>query len=142
MSGPDYSNMSDAQIINEQAASLNAKSDSRNKAQFDTGRTELSDTTGVNETGLDEFPGATVEVGRTGYTGGGDNMRIPPEHGGDPRTEGSRASAFESHIPAGEDEQSWQAKTQPGGMNTSGRRNEALRSVDAPKDGQPQLGEQ
>ncbi|GAA5828591.1 hypothetical protein JCM11251_000867 [Rhodosporidiobolus azoricus] len=134
MSGPDYSNKSDAQIINEQAASLNAKSDSRNKAQFDTGRTEMSDTTGVNETGLDEFPGATVEITN--------NSRIPVEQGGAPRTEGSRPSAFESHVPAGEDEQSWKMKTQPGSINVSGRREEALRSVDAPADEQPQLGEQ
>jgi len=37
-------------------------------------RTTLSDESGVNESGLDKFDGASVEVGRTGQTGGGDNM--------------------------------------------------------------------
>ncbi|GAA6019722.1 hypothetical protein JCM10207_009242 [Rhodosporidiobolus poonsookiae] len=139
LSGPDYSNKASAQIIDEQAASLNAKTRDNT---WDTARTDLSDNSGVNESGLEGFPGASVEVGRTGYSGGGDNMTIPVEHGGDPRTNGSRASAFESHVPAGEDERSWQAKTQPGSINVSGQREEALRSTDAPADGQPQLGEQ
>lgn len=38
---------------------------------------------------------------------------IPVEHGGDPRTNGSTAADFDD-VPAGEDRNSWQAKTQPG----------------------------
>lgn len=136
MSGPDYSQKSSAQIIEEQAASLNAKEDRHNKsASYDTHNTTLSEESGVNESGLSEFPGAEVHVGRTGYTGGGDNMvrplnvsplslrradtgihfaqGIPVEHGGDPRTDGSTAADFDD-VPAGEDRNSWQAKTQPG----------------------------
>lgn len=75
MSGPDYSQKSSAQIIEEQAASLNAKEDRFNKsASYDTHNTTTSDESGVNESGLSEFPGAEVHVGRTGYSGGGDNM--------------------------------------------------------------------
>ncbi|BGO96157.1 hypothetical protein NBRC10512_006689 [Rhodotorula toruloides] len=138
MSGPDYSQKSSAQIIEEQAASLNAKEDRHNKsASYDTHNTTLSEESGVNESGLSEFPGAEVHVGRTGYTGGGDNMGIPVEHGGDPRTDGSTAADFDD-VPAGEDRNSWQAKTQPGSINVSGQANEALRTTDASADGSQQ----
>ncbi|GAA5988422.1 hypothetical protein JCM10908_003560 [Rhodotorula pacifica] len=142
MSDP-YANKSDAQIIAEQAASLDAKSDRFNaEARFDAKRTSLEEESGVNESGLEkEFPGASVSVGRTGQTGGGENMTIPVEEGGDPRTDGSHASAFDD-VPAGEDRASYKAKTQPGDINVSGRRQEALRTNDAPADGQPQLDEQ
>lgn len=75
MSNP-YEGKSDADIIAEQAASLNRKADRfDSSASFDPKRTSLGDESGVNESGLqDEFPGSTVEVGRTGRTGGGDNM--------------------------------------------------------------------
>ncbi|GAA5970262.1 hypothetical protein JCM11641_001640 [Rhodosporidiobolus odoratus] len=126
----------DAQIDADNAASLSAKG-----GNHQTPRSDLSDNSGVTDTGLGEFPGATVEAGRTGRTGGGDNLNIPPEEGGDPQTEGSQVSTFDN-VPAGEDAASWQAKTQSGSINTSGQAREALRSVDAPRDGQPQLGKQ
>ncbi|GAA6043019.1 hypothetical protein JCM8097_003891 [Rhodosporidiobolus ruineniae] len=125
-----YAGKSDAQIINEQADSLDAKT--RGTRPFDTSNTDISDNSGVNESGLDEFEGANVELS---------SRRIPVEQGGDPRTEGSRYEEFDD-VPAGEDRASWKARTQPGDINVSGRREEALRSVDAPADGQPQLGEQ
>ncbi|BGP20817.1 hypothetical protein JCM10213_008148 [Rhodosporidiobolus nylandii] len=129
----------DAQIIQENAASLNAKA----TASYKTPRSELSDTTGVTDTGLGEFRdySPNVEVGRTGRTGGGENMRIPPEEGGDDRTEGTHVAEFDN-VPAGEDAASWKAKTQPGSINVSGQAQEALRSNTAPRDGQPQLDEQ
>jgi len=40
-------------------------------------------------------------------------QNIPPEQGGNARTEGSHASHFDG-VPAGEDKDSWLAKTQPG----------------------------
>lgn len=62
---------SDASIIASQAASLSAKtaSDFRGQAKSD-----LASESGVTDGGLAEFPGATVEVGRGGMSGGGDNM--------------------------------------------------------------------
>ncbi|BGP58593.1 hypothetical protein JCM8202_002354 [Rhodotorula sphaerocarpa] len=142
MSAP-YANKSDADIIAEQAASLARKEDRFDAStNYDPKRTTLGDESGVNESGIqNEFPGTTVEVGRTGRTGGGDNMRIPVEEGGDERTNGSHASHFDK-VPAGEDRTSYAAKTQPGDINVGGTRQEALRTVDAPADGQPQLGEQ
>ncbi|BGP28084.1 hypothetical protein JCM10295v2_007071 [Rhodotorula toruloides] len=138
MSGPDYSQKSSAQIIEEQAASLNAKEDRFNKsASYDTHATTTSEESGVNESRLDEFPGAEVHVGRSGYTGGGDNMGISVEHGGDPRTHGSHAADFDD-LPAGEDRKSWLAKTQPGSINVSGQAHEALRTIDASDDGSQQ----
>lgn len=75
MSAP-YANKSDADIIAEQAASLARKEDRFDAStNYDPKRTTLGDESGVNESGIqNEFPGATVEVGRTGRTGGGDNM--------------------------------------------------------------------
>ncbi|GAA6009789.1 uncharacterized protein JCM10292_003640 [Rhodotorula paludigena] len=134
------SSQSDASIIAAQAASLSAKtaSDFRGQAKSD-----LASESGVTDGGLAEFPGATVEVGRGGMSGGGDNMRIPAEHGGSSQLgNGSHASEFDESAPAGESRASWAAKTQPGGVNTRGGSQEALRSVDAPADGQPQLEEQ
>ncbi|GAA5825555.1 hypothetical protein JCM5353_002338 [Sporobolomyces roseus] len=128
------SSKSNQQIIDESDAALNTSSDK----DFDPKRTTLSDESGVNESGLDKFEGASVEVGRTGQTGGGDNMNIPVEQGGDARTNGSAAKEFDN-VPAGETQQ---AKTNPGSINVSGKSQEALRTNDAPADGQPQLGEQ
>ncbi|GEM11798.1 hypothetical protein Rt10032_c17g5815 [Rhodotorula toruloides] len=123
MSGPDYSQKSSAQIIEEQAASLNAKEDRFNKsASYDTHATTTSEESGVNESRLDEFPGAEG---------------ISVEHGGDPRTHGSHAADFDD-LPAGEDRKSWLAKTQPGSINVSGQAHEALRTIDASDDGSQQ----
>ena len=58
----------------------------------------LSEQSGVNESGLERFPGASVSVGRTGATGGGTNpQNIPPEEGGDSRSQrvGESSERFE-----------------------------------------------
>ena len=65
---------------------LDYKSDSRLKDSFNPKTTVTSEESGVNESGLGGFPGASVSVGRTGQTGGGTNpQNIPPEEGGDGR---------------------------------------------------------
>ncbi|GAA6063320.1 hypothetical protein JCM10212_005488 [Sporobolomyces blumeae] len=138
-----YEGKSDKEIIEGSAVDLNLSKDkdfdpTRSVAK----RTALGDDTGVNESGLDKFPGASVETGRTGQTGGGTNpMNIAPEHGGSERTNGTSSDAFEN-VPAGEDKASYEAKTNPGGINVSGKSQEALRTTDAPEDGKPNLGEQ
>ncbi|GAA5913404.1 hypothetical protein JCM8208_004753 [Rhodotorula glutinis] len=127
-------------LAEAQFASLSDKTAAGFKQQ---GTTSLDDESGVTDGGLGEFQkfGAGVEVGRTGASGGGDYMNIPPEQGGNARTEGSHASHFDG-VPAGEDKDSRLAKTQPGQINQSGRSNETAGTIDAPKDGKPQLEEQ
>ncbi|TNY20184.1 hypothetical protein DMC30DRAFT_417227 [Rhodotorula diobovata] len=134
------SNNPNTALAEAQFASLSDKTSSDFRAQ---GTTSLDDESGVTDGGLGEFQkyGAAVEVGRTGQSGGGDNMNIPPEQGGDPRTHGSHASHFDN-VPAGEDKDSWLAKNQPGQINLSGQQEERAATIDAPKDGKPQLEEQ
>ncbi|CAO1626893.1 unnamed protein product [Sympodiomycopsis kandeliae] len=80
----EYSGKTNAQIIEEQAASLDNKTSSSTSDQFQPRNTVLSEESGVNESGVEGFPGAQVAVGRTGLTGGGTNpQNIPSEEGGD-----------------------------------------------------------
>lgn len=80
----EYQGKSNAQIIDEQAASLDSKTASSTKDSFQPRTTVLSEESGVNESGVQDFPGAQVAVGRTGLTGGGTNpQNIPTEEGGD-----------------------------------------------------------
>ncbi|GAA5932514.1 hypothetical protein JCM1841_000234 [Sporobolomyces salmonicolor] len=148
MSGPDYSHKTDAQIIAEQAASLDAKSNRFDKRhQFDSKSTALSEESGLNDSNMGEFPTWSVYSGRTPYSGGGANpMTNPPEHGGAYHQPGhfkgrpgTPTTQFED-VPAGETKPSWRAKTNPGGINISHKHDEPLRTLDAPT--QPQLGEQ
>ena len=108
------SGKSDAQIVNEQEASLNAKSSQYSSEQFDSKQTDGSYESGgarglrsiaeiaVNESNLDEFSAPRgvpqTTYGRTGQTGGGENdQQIPPEEGGYDGTNGAggRSNTYE-----------------------------------------------
>lgn len=78
-----YAGMSDEQIINEQAGSLASKDNYQTKDSYNPRNTVTSEESNVNESGVEEFAGAQVSVGRTGQTGGGTSAQnIPPEEGG------------------------------------------------------------
>lgn len=92
MSASDQQNKD---IIAEQAASLDAKSDYTQADKFQTRSTVLSDDSNVNEDAVKDFPGASVATGRTGQTGGGTNSQlIPPEEGGEGRA-GTQSAIYE-----------------------------------------------
>lgn len=79
----EYAGKSDEQIINEQAGSLASKDNYQSNESYNPRTTTNEETSNVNESGLDGFPGAEVSIGRTGQTGGGTNAQmIPPEEGG------------------------------------------------------------
>lgn len=87
--------------------------------KFNTKTTVTSEESGVNESGVEkEFPGASVHVGENGQTGGGDNMIIPPEEGGDDHAEtlGTRAQGFEGEG-GPETSLAKEAQTNPGGVD-------------------------
>lgn len=70
-----YAGKSNKQIIEENAAALGVKSSSRTGDDFHPRKTVLSEQQdGVNKSGVDDFPGAEIHVGRTGQTGGGTNV--------------------------------------------------------------------
>lgn len=102
-----YAGKSDAQIIQEQAASLNQKDNYQVKQDYNPRTTVTEEQSNVNESGIENFPGAQVSIGRTGMTGGGTNpQNIPPEEGGQDRsqTQGESSSRFEG-IGGPEDKQ-------------------------------------
>lgn len=83
-----------------QASSLDAKSSGQTSDSFNPRTTVLSEDSGLNESGVTDggFPGAQVQVGRGGMTGGGTNpQNIPPEEGGDDRAQrvGETSARFE-----------------------------------------------
>lgn len=103
-----------------QAASLASKGTYKTKDKFQPRNTVTSDETGVNEAGVEGFPGAAVYTGQTGQTGGNDNMIIPPEEGGDDHAEtlGTRAHGFEGSFQGGpEDKLVLEAKQNPGAVD-------------------------
>jgi len=100
----EYRGKSNEQIINEQAASLEAKSHYQNSARFNpAGETVTSMESGVSESGVEGFPTTRgmeqVSVGRTGQTGGGaKDQWISPQEGGDDRTGGNPSRQFEGDV--------------------------------------------
>ena len=78
-----YAGKSDEQIIAEQAGSLASKDNYQTSDSYNPRETVTSEESNVNESGVEEFAGAEVSVGRTGQTGGGTSAQnIPPEEGG------------------------------------------------------------
>lgn len=75
-----YAGKTNEQIIEENAAALGAKSSSRTGDDFQPRNTVLSEESGVNESGVEGFAGAEVNVGRTGQTGGGTNVSQSDKH--------------------------------------------------------------
>ncbi|SPC61948.1 uncharacterized protein UHOD_08096 [Ustilago sp. UG-2017b] len=121
-----YAGKFDQQIIDEQARDLDFKSDNRLKDSFNPKTTVTSEESGVNEYGLEKFPGASVSVGRTGQTGGGANpQNIPPEEGGDDRSQRIGESSIHKKYEA--------LRDNPGGFDAK------LRGIDEPH--QAQLNE-
>lgn len=106
-----------------QAQDLDFKSDSRLKDSFNPKTTVTSEESGVNESGLDKFPGASVSVGRTGQTGGGTNpQNIPPEEGGDDRSQRTGESSIRFEGTGGPGDKKYQAlRDNPGGFDAKPR---------------------
>lgn len=99
----EYAGKSDSQIIQEQASSLNAKSNNQDPTEkFQPRQTVLSEESNVNESGVEgKFPGAEVSIGRNGQTGGGTNAQIiGAQEGGDDRSQrpGESSDRFEGAI--------------------------------------------
>lgn len=93
-----YAGKTDAQIIEENAADLNSKDNYQTKDSYNPRGTVTEEQSNVNEAGLEKFPGAEVSVGRSGMSGGGTNpQNIPPEEGGQGRsqTQGESSERFE-----------------------------------------------
>lgn len=93
-----YAGKSDQVIIAEQAASLNSKENYQTNDRFQSRNTVTAEQSGVNEDGVEGFPGAQVSVGRSGMSGGGTNpQNIPPEEGGLERSQvqGESSARFE-----------------------------------------------
>nr|UOP57087.1 hypothetical protein [Thecaphora frezii] len=118
-----YAGKSDQQIINEQAHDLDFKSDYQQRKSFNPRTTVTSEQSGVNESGLDAFPGASVSVGRTGQTGGGTNpQNIPPEEGGDSRSQRDGESSIRFEGIGGPEDKKYEAfKSNPGGFDAKPR---------------------
>ncbi|PWN19982.1 hypothetical protein BCV69DRAFT_283507 [Microstroma glucosiphilum] len=116
-----YAGKSNEQIINEQAASLDSKSSSSTSDSFQPRTTVTSEESGVNESGLGEFPGAEVHVGRTGATGGGTSAQnIPPEEGGQDSTGGESSARFEG-LGGPEDKKAQTLADAPGSYDANPR---------------------
>lgn len=120
-----YGGKSDQQIIQEQAASLGAKEDYQNPTKFNPRNTvsQEEEQSNVNESGLQEFPGAYVSVGRTGVNGGGTNAQnIPPEEGGLDRSQvqGESSDRFEG-LGGPEDKKREALANNPGGYEAHPR---------------------
>lgn len=93
-----YAGKSDEQIIQEQVNSLASKDNYQTKDSYNPRRTVNEEESNVNESGLEEFAGADVSIGRTGQTGGGTSAQnIPPEEGGMDRSQvqGESSDRFE-----------------------------------------------
>jgi hypothetical protein len=102
-----YEGKSDEQIIGEQAASLASKDNYQTKDSYNPKTTTSEEESNVNDSGLDEFPGAQVSIGRTGQTGGGTNAQIiPPEEGGldKSQVQGESSDRFEGRGEGGVEE--------------------------------------
>lgn len=116
-----YSGKSNAQIIEEQAASLGAKTSSQTGDNFNPRTTVLSEQSGLNESGVEDFPGAQVSVGRSGLSGGGTKpQNIPPEEGGNFSTGGESSSRFEG-LGGPEDKKREELANNPGGYDARPR---------------------
>ncbi|EMD35564.1 hypothetical protein CERSUDRAFT_116299 [Gelatoporia subvermispora B] len=96
---------SNEQIIEEQDRDLQEKSLYTAPRTFNpAGETVLERESGVNESGLEDFPKTRgirqVTVGRTGQTGGGANSQwIPPEEGADENRQwGNPSTDFEGPL--------------------------------------------
>ncbi|PWZ03593.1 hypothetical protein BCV70DRAFT_154517 [Testicularia cyperi] len=123
MAADEYTGKTNAQIIDEAAQSLGFKSDYRQSDKFAPRTTVLSEQSGVNESGISHLPGAAISAGRTGQTGGGSNPQsIPPDEGGDGRSQRTGESSLRFHGPPGsgaEEKKSEKLKTSPGGFDAS-----------------------
>lgn len=77
----------------------------------------------MNESGLESFPGAEVSVGRTGQTGGGTNpQNIPPEEGGDDRSQRTGESSIRFEGTGGPEDKKFEAlRDNPGGFDAKPR---------------------
>lgn len=116
-----YAGKSNEQIIEEQAADLQAKSSSTTSDSFNPRTTVTSEESNVNESGLESFPGAEVHVGRTGQTGGGTNPQtILPEEGGQESTQGESSARFEG-LGGPEDKKRETLANNPGGYDARPR---------------------
>ncbi|KIS66276.1 uncharacterized protein UMAG_05276 [Mycosarcoma maydis] len=118
-----YAEKSDQQIIDEQFRDLDNKSDSRLKNSFNSKTTVTSEESGINESGLEHFPGASVSVGRTGQTGGGTNpQNIPPDEGGDDRSQRTGESSIRFEGTGGPEDKKFEAlRDNPGGFDANPR---------------------
>ncbi|CAO1618385.1 unnamed protein product [Parajaminaea phylloscopi] len=115
-----YAGKSNEQIINENAAALESKSSSSTSDSFNPRNTVLSEQSGVNESGVEGFPGADVQVGRTGQTGGGTNPQwLSEAEGGAPGT-GEISSRFEG-LGGPEDKKAATLAANPGGYDARPR---------------------
>lgn len=124
----DYAGKSNAQIIDEQASSLASKSASQTGDSFNPRTTVLSEQSGLNESGIEDFPGAQVSVGRSGLSGGGTNpQNIPPEEGGQDSTGGESSARFEG-LGGPEDKKREELANNPGGYDARPR------GIDEPRD--------
>ncbi|SPO29344.1 uncharacterized protein UTRI_06293 [Ustilago trichophora] len=130
-----YAGKSDQQIIDKQFRDLDHKLDSRLKDSFNPKTTVTLEESGVNESGLDKFPGASVSVGRTSQTGGGTNpQNIPPEEGGDNRSQRTGKSSIRFEGTGSPEDKKFEAlRDNPGGFDA------APRGIDQTR--QPQLNE-
>ncbi|KAJ1036440.1 hypothetical protein NDA13_000320 [Ustilago tritici] len=118
-----YAGKSNQQIIDEQARDLDFKSDNRLKDSFNPKTTVTSEESGVNESGLAKFPGASVSVGRTGQTGDGANpQNIPSEEGGDDRSQRTGESSIRFEGIGGPQDKKYEAlRDNPGGFDAKPR---------------------
>lgn len=116
-----FAGKSNEEIIAEQAASLQSKGSSSTGDNFQPRTTVTSEESGVNESGIEGFPGAEVKVGRTGMSGGGTNpQNIPPEEGGNESTQGESSARFEG-LGGPEDKKREALANNPGGYDANPR---------------------
>lgn len=109
--------------MHTQARDLEYKSDYQQKESFNPRTTVTSEESGVNESGLESFPGAEVSYGRTGQTGGGTNpQNIPPEEGGDDRAQRTGESSLRFEGTGGPEDKKYEAlRDNPGGFDAQPR---------------------
>ncbi|CEH18753.1 hypothetical protein CBOM_05464 [Ceraceosorus bombacis] len=105
----EYAGKSNEQIIQEQVASLSSKDSNFTKDKYNPRNTVLSEQSGVNESGLGEFPGADVQVGRT--------------EGGSSKAQslGQSSDQFESTAGGPEDAAYERLANNPGGFDAAPR---------------------
>jgi len=112
-----------SELSDSQFRDLDNKSDSRLKNSFNSKTTVTSEESGINESGLEHFPGASVSVGRTGQTGGGTNpQNIPPDEGGDDRSQRTGESSIRFEGTGGPEDKKFEAlRDNPGGFDANPR---------------------